>query len=378
MLTCAVLAAIGAGIGVLALTESTAPAKVTIRTVTLPSRATYSYMEVIAGHLEAYGQLNNTCMEAFVDPSSLRLSPGRPFDCSSWPPGESVIAAQQPIGKHYNDAAKFNAQVRIGRLDAKTGRTVLGPVVMTFGDYSDTHLESTYGAGSLWVYDCNTPSGSELLRVSATTGDVEARVAMPDICRPVIAAGPTGFWMGPAVNSDGSGRPGLYHVMPRAHHPILVEATDSYVVWILAAGHSTWVDLFTRYGIACHCQHGELERYEGESATPLFRVTDRGLFKGEPLQASAVGNESVGIWTVSGVGQSPMTESGQEGVVRINPDTGRWTYVARLVPIGGVASYELGLEEGQGVLFDGQFFFLEPPYHYYGYVGDSTIVRVTP
>jgi len=343
--------------------------------MTLPPDSMYSELEVVGGRLYAYGELNS-CEVAEVGPSTLALSPVRRFACDDWPPERRVIAVEQPIGKFYNDSAKVNAVVRIGVRSSPHGPAVLGPVVMRFGDYSDSHLETTYGDNSLWVYDCNTAGGSELLRVSLANGAVEARLAMPDICRPVIAAGPTGFWMGPASNSPGGW--GLYHVIAGSRHPVLVDRAHRFVDWFVVSGGSAWADVFTPYSTACQCRHGELLRYDRNAAMPTFDVPDHGLFEGEPLQGAAVGGESVGLWTVAPFGRvSPTSQTGQDAVVRIDPNTGRWSYATKLTPIG-VPSYDLGLSVDQGVFFQGRFFFLEPPYHYNGYVGASTIVRVTP
>ena len=148
-----------------------------------------TYLTVAGGRHLAYGQLDSTCEVAAVDPATLRTSSARRFACEACPPGRHVVAVQGPVGGGRDeDNGKHNAQVRIGRVSESTGRMTLGPVVMTFGDYSDTHLEEVYGGSSLWVYDCNTTHGSALLRISALPGAVQGRVPMPDVCRTVIAA----------------------------------------------------------------------------------------------------------------------------------------------------------------------------------------------
>ena len=63
-----------------------------------------------------------------------------------------------------------------------------GPTAMRFRDGSDTRPVSTYGSGSLWLYDVDTERGPELLRFSSRTGRLEQTVAMPQLAQSAGAA----------------------------------------------------------------------------------------------------------------------------------------------------------------------------------------------
>ena len=71
----------------------------------------------------------------------------------------------------------------------------------------------SYGSDNL------TTHGSELLRISPTTGSVLQTVNMPPIDRPLIATNADGFWLAPATNSSGHG---LYHLGPGMTRPAFV------------------------------------------------------------------------------------------------------------------------------------------------------------
>ena len=240
----------GAGAG-----ASSQSSKVSVRTEVLQADAPYGTLSITDGRLIVYGQeAGNTCEEATANPTTLRLSAGRSFDCSLWPPGHETYIAQQAIP---NDPHSNDVQLRLERFNPITRRTSFGPVVMASGNASNTRFETVYGGGSLWVYGCDTPSGGQLVRISDATGVVQSRIAMPSMCKAVIAAGPGGFWMAPSPSSGWQG-PGVVHVAPGAKSAALVERTNDAAGWILVSGDDAWIDQFTPPDTACKCQKGEL------------------------------------------------------------------------------------------------------------------------
>ena len=60
-------------------------------------------------------------------------------------PVESVV----PIGSQFGE-------LRIAVRDQAGGSFQLGPVVMRYGNFSETRPEWTYGGGYLWLYDVGT------------------------------------------------------------------------------------------------------------------------------------------------------------------------------------------------------------------------------
>jgi hypothetical protein len=125
-----------------------------------------------------------TCRLALVNPTTLRVLSDRSTSCDNpLLAGENVMPVESivPVGSQYGE-------VRIAVRDQANGSFRLGPVVMRYGNFSDTRPEWTYGGGYLWLYDARTQFVStgpklpaELLRISLATGKVLATVSGPRI-----------------------------------------------------------------------------------------------------------------------------------------------------------------------------------------------------
>ena len=126
------------------------------------------------------------CVSATVDPHTLHVAPGAATNCNDPAvDGQSVGVVNRSIPDS-NDAT-----ISIAHRDRETGRTSVGPVVMTYGTFSDTRPVMAYGGGWLWIM--TTPpsapalTGSvvsiagvaEVLQVSASTGRVIDTVPPP-------------------------------------------------------------------------------------------------------------------------------------------------------------------------------------------------------
>jgi hypothetical protein len=150
--------------------------------------------------------------------------------CAPVPSGQSLGVFEAPAAgaKRWTDAV---ARVAF-RVPGSTHFHV-GPVLMTFPNASGGVRPSVvYGDDSIWLYDCATENGSEVLRISASTGKVLDRAAMPDFSRPIIAANDEGFFMGPDTDSlFDPPRPalGIYVVPLGATHYVLARATGGWV-----------------------------------------------------------------------------------------------------------------------------------------------------
>ena len=67
---------------------------------------------------------------------------------------------------------------------------------MTWSDGSDTHLQSTVGDGSLWLFEPPRRQGSEGF-VSEASGKVENTIPIPGgLDRPILPRTPTGSGWG--------------------------------------------------------------------------------------------------------------------------------------------------------------------------------------
>jgi hypothetical protein len=319
-----------------------------------------------------------TCEEesAPVNGPTLQLGPVATTSCSDpgiW--GQSVTTVDG-----YPDSD--NATIAIASRDSGTGEVTDGPVVMTYGNYSDTRPLTTYGGGWLWIYDVDTTQGAEVLQVSASTGQVEDTIPMPRIYRPILAATDDGLWIGTSIEGVGGSGPGygppsaLYFVSPGSDRPFtVVSETTLPACWLVADGESLWAGMATAVNTACSKQ--TIWHFMGSDLQPVSEVP----LIGDDLPAdglgsySVVGNTSDGLWTATFNQSDNAVE-----VVRIDPDSGAETEVAT-VPVSGAGGWpnfssplgQLGIE---AVVVDGSLYLLEPALSTLGF--DGAIVRVTP
>jgi hypothetical protein len=261
-----------------------------------------------------------------------------------------------------------NATIRVVRIDPVTGHVSEGPVVMSYGDYSDTKPVTAYGGGWFWIYDVETTKGPELLQISTSSGRVEDTVTMPKLYRPILAANEDGLWIGNSV--EGSEAPDvLYHVTPGSGTATgVVAGTSLNAFWLVASGEDIWA------GIGPSFTQQTIWRFDGSDPYPVFRVPDHGY---EPT--SVVGNEAEGLWTVvpyPPLGTRLVSGPYPQIVIRIDPDSGKETVAATLPRF--VLPDDEGLTTAQAAYFEGSLFVLEPPFDARGYLGYTQLIRVTP
>ena len=337
--------------------------------VVLPSTALFTEISVTAGGLllsgetpataESPASAGATCVAAPIDP--LTLAVGKLTEGSCGDPllfGRDVEAVNTLIPE------SNNATVSINTADPATGHVTDGPVVMTYGSYSDTRPVIAYGSRWIWIYDVETARGPELLQVSARSGAVVATIPMPAFYRPLLAADDGGVWV--ANSLSGSPAAALSYVAAGSSAPSVVIADPNLPICSLeASGTSAWIAAPVSDGAGCNKQ--VVERFADHNPAPLFTAT------GPLLPLTVIGDEADGLWTMEYV--SPN----QEQIIHIDPDTGSETVVAK-VPAAPIPSYEsdAGLVPGQAVYFGGSLYLLEPPYRQNGYVGYTSIVRVVP
>ena len=242
---------------------------------------------------------------------------------------------------------------------------------MTWNDSSDTHPESIVGDGSLWLFDAATTKGSEVLRISEETGEVENTVPIPGgVYRPILATDADGLWMGVATNGGyAQGLPGspIYHVAVGSNVANIVFTGGHATFWMVASGHILWDDIATVSMPGARLSQ-TIWRFNGPQAKRVFHTSTR-----LPFGVSVIGNEVDGLWTVASQlqpGSSPNADTdtdctGVPAVVYINPDTGRQRIVST-IPVGSVGSGNVGygcesedLGESQGAVTAGDLYLLE-------------------
>jgi hypothetical protein len=329
------------------------------------------------------GRPAGTCDAATVNPATLRPTDVRHADCAD-PAlyGERVLAVSYLAGQVSATNALGVLALRIARSDPSApGGYTLGPVVMRYPQCSDCGADWIYGDGSLWIYDSVSSRGAELLRVSQSTGAVAQRIAMPSIDRPYIAVNADGLWLADSIES---GFP--LHVRPSKHY--LYESLyrvasgmsapereltigHAGALWLLASGHSVWLDI-SRVPRA-----SLLLGLTGPHARRLFAVSYPAIQDQlEPFDGGRVfaGSAADGLWYISP--EDPAPGSGPQPVVEISPASGAGRTVVT------VPSADNSEVQPPAVVFDGSFYFLEPPSYapIYPYppIGPSRLYRVTP
>ena len=280
-----------------------------------------------------------TCRLALVQPLSLRALSDRVTPCND----PRLVGEEAAPVESLPRAGSQTGVVRIATWDSGTGTVHLGPVVMEYGNYSDSRPEWTYGGGYLWLYDVDTPSGAEVLRISLSTGQVLATVKMPGLSRLALSAGANGLWMGQSVETgwpSGKPRPPLlYFVGVHTTKPEVVPQAGLHVNWLLASGHGAWADVQAGKGSQ------SVETFSGPNTAPAtVRVAGNGTqvpdnigegpFDAPPLMY-APGTGLVYAWP--DWAQSSWPGTSQESIVKLDPATGRTAKMATFgTPFGSL------------------------------------------
>lgn len=331
----------------------------------LPPSALFNQISVTSSGLLLTGvtpasadAVDPTCVAAPVDPRTLAVGTIAQGSCHD--PllfGETVEVVNTPI------PGSNKADLSIAHGDPATGQVTEGPVVMTYGSFSDTRPVTASGGPWLWVYDVETTAGPELLQVSTQSGAVVEVVPMPKLYRPLLAADDGGVWV--ANSLDGSPAPALSYVAAGSSGPTtVIPDTTTPVCWLVAAGTTAWLGAGTARG---GCTAQTIEKYADGVTSPVFSRPGTGS-----VPFTVVGDATDGLWSVPW----PPTVAGQQQVIHIDPSTGAESVAATLPVVPGLGGK--GLVQGQAVFFDGSLYLLEPPFKENGYLGYTSLVRIRP
>lgn len=329
---------------------------------------------------EQYPSASATCNSAEVDPTTLALSHLMTSSCAN-PALEGqrvvpVVTVEPNVSFGHGGVAAVT--VRISRVVPDARGYVLGPPVMSFPQESDGWPTWTYGDGDLWLFDALAKGGSQLLRISGSTGAVIQRIAMPAISRPIVAFDDDGFWLAPAANSggDGGASTSVYHVVPGSRTATRAFSLRSGepVSWMVASGHSLWLAPGPRPSTIWH--------FTGASPMPTGHVRLPASLAGVLMVqggGSAMVGDASGLWTAI-----PKAAGQQQQVFRLLPDSGNATEVALLKPAYSSPDDLLyGMIEA--VTYRGSMYLLDPPEQSgpgpgpgYRSEGFSALYRITP
>lgn len=114
-----------------------------------------------------------------------------PVDVPVWPVQQLCFGPDMPTTFRGGNPD----QVRIGVRDRGTNAVHVGPVVMAINALSDTRLVAAYGPGSMWLYAAITTQGPLALRIADATGAVVQSVRMPELSHAVGIADHSGLWI---------------------------------------------------------------------------------------------------------------------------------------------------------------------------------------
>lgn len=341
----------------------------------------YDTITRIGGRLILSGQTvvgndSTVCNSAVVNPATLVLSEERSSSCDDPALAVERVLPIETVERHSlpPGGGVYTETVRIAHLVAAAPGYRLGPVVMSFPQESTGYPGWVYGDGYLWLYDGSARQRSDLLRISLSTGAVVARLAVPDLARPILAVNDDGLWIAPAVNGSGHA---VYHVELGASTATAVfSLPKQYAAWVVAAGHDVWL------AVGSGVKTETLWRLVGASAKRAFHVTLRtGSLDGEVEAqgggAPVVGNATDGLWTAV-----PPPSGNTQRIVRINPDTGMLTNVATITPGYAQPNAIAYGPSPPAVTLDGAMFLLDPPTDAanfpYQPTGFSALYRITP
>jgi hypothetical protein len=268
----------------------------------------------------------NVCRLAVVQPEPLRLVSNRSTSCD-----DPSLAGQTAVPIESVERGGNTGVVRIS-VCTNSGGFRVGPIVMRYGNYSDTRPEWTYGGGSLWIFDAETPSGTEVLRISESTGAVLSRAHLPWSARVLLAADSDGLWIGQSPEGGwkkGEQLPLLEFVGNHASTPVVALQSPTP----LNGGRVNWLVASRHTAIASIAQPND----NAVSAIDIFRSPSK------PPQTVKTGS----AWEPSSIGEGPadappVIEAGSalfsskpgwdgqfsetptsESIVRIDSQTGR-------------------------------------------------------
>lgn len=236
LLSVVISAAIGYGVSRLA---ASSPTQTPVRFAFSQTKLTTSPVPQI-GEYESY--LPARCQ--WPDgKTSITVKSARAVDCFPsgvahfpTPTGDAFALLASPIGgaKYPVENGQLTDDIRFVHASHAKGVIDVGPILMQFGDYSGGARPSLLAKdGSIWIFDYQTENGPEVLRISAATGAVLQRTAMPAISRPVVAVNQYGFWMGQAATSLYAQRSvilGIWLAPIGASQGVLIRHTDG-VIW---------------------------------------------------------------------------------------------------------------------------------------------------
>jgi hypothetical protein len=329
---------------------------------------------VIGTEAEAGG-----CKTRLLDPRTLRVDSivhGCGTSTTTPPPAPQLVVVFRPSGDG----------IRVATTSPVTHRVTVGPTLMTLQNWDWNHSGVAQGDGELWIYGLGgSGHASTLLEVSASNGRLVHRFAVAAGPDPFMAVDGDGFWITESAWGGGSCATActLWHAEPGSNRLVAVRTLGLRTQWLMASGDSIYADVLTPVPGGFRQTIWRLDGAQAHIAymTPatLLPSSDFSSLTGTVV----VGNAAQGYFAITqlGNGTTPTAigdcdTAAPVRVVRIDPLTGRQSYVATL-PRNLVGSdLDCHLSAHQAVFYAGSLYLLAEQS---GAIPDyQLVVRITP
>jgi hypothetical protein len=200
-----------------------------------------------------HGRAAGRCSAATVIPGTVRLERLGHANCGD-PTLYGLHVMPLLLAERTHGPTGLTVEVRIAVADpaAQDGYR-LEPPVMSYEQCSDCAAQWTIGDHALWITSAlaHGPHGpGEVLRISATSGQVLQRFAIPQLYNVVLATNQDGLWIAPSILTGFAGRftpeqnrasSALFLIAPGAHAARNVLHVGDGIAWLTASNHRVWL-----------------------------------------------------------------------------------------------------------------------------------------
>jgi hypothetical protein len=225
---------------------------------------------------------------------------------------------------------------------------------MTISNWGWNHSGVATGDGSVWIFGLDSKT---LLQASLKTGQVDPWMAVDD----------DGLWMTSGVWGGGpfcAKTCALWHVAPGSHRLVVARELGNGTQWFSVSGHDIYLDELTTIADG---YRQTVWRLDGPAAEVAYKTAATVLpapdFGGTGYVIE--GNPQLGYFTLSqlGAGRTPTSVGTCDGsapmrIVRIDPATGRQSYVATLPTSDAGTDPECDIDESSQALMYGRALFV--------------------
>jgi len=302
------------------------------------------------------------CPTTLLDPVTLRVVRST-----------NTCAHSAAAGQILVDFGMKGNEIRLEVNDPVTGRLRAGPVLLTLQNWDWNHSEVAKGNGVVWIYGLNgLGRHSELVEASTRTGRALHRFAVDAAADPYLFVDSDGLWLTEGIwgGQFCSAACPLWHVALGSGRLVAVRNLGVGTQWLVAFGRSIWADVLSGRPGGPIALKQTIWRLDGPSARLVFEqpahLLPSDIFAGTGYVVE--GDLRLGFFTLSQDGPSGTPPAIGDcdtkvpmRLVRVDPATGRQSYVATL-PVSLIGTgLDCHLAAPQGLVADNAFYFLADP-----------------